>query len=133
MTVTKEMAADLNWWSYTAPRLNNKCLISPPIFKLDAQYMVDGRGKLATGEPPAIGGLNFLRQEFFSLSVSSQHHEAPIHVVEAVALLVAARVWVEHLPRDSVSVVASDSMPVVDSVNHGKPRDPSLQATTRLL
>ena len=56
-----------------------------------------------------------------------------IHVVEAVAFLVAARAWVGDLPRDSVSLAQSDSRPVVDSVNGGRPRDASLQAVVRLV
>ena len=59
--------------------------------------------------------------------------QAPIHIIEAVAFLVAARTWVKYLPRDSVCLAASDSMPVVDSVRGGKPRDSTLQAVVRLL
>ena len=98
------------------------------MFHLDTHYMVDGRGKLDSGEPPAVGGLHFKLREFFSQEVPHNLATAPIHVVEAMAFLVAARTWVDTLPRDSVSVAASYSMPVVDSVKGGKPKDKSLQA-----
>ena len=131
--VTAELKADLNWWRYTAPKLNIKCLIDPPVFDLDNHYEVDGRGRLETGEPPSIGGLHFLRKEFFSQEVPTSLAAAPIHIVEAVALLVAARTWLMYLPRDSISRAASDSMPVVDSIKGGKPKDRTLQAVVRLL
>ena len=131
--VTSEMKADLHWWRYTAPKLNTKCLLDPPVFDLSTQYMVDGRGKLGTGEPPAVGGLHFERKEFFSMEVPPSFSQAPIHVVEAVAFLVAARAWIKYLQRDSVCLAASDSMPVVDSVRGGRPRDSTLQAVVRLL
>ena len=59
--------------------------------------------------------------------------KAPIHVVEAVALVVAARLWVPLLHGEHTVVVGSDSRPVVDSVMFGRAKDEALQAATRLL
>ena len=95
--------------------------------------MVDGRGRLHTGEPPAVGGLHFALKEFFSCPVPAYLAHLPIHVIEAVAMLVAVRLWVPHMPQGSQVTVGSDSMPVVESVNQGKPREKHLQATARLI
>ena len=131
--VTQEAAADLNWWLYTAPSLNHRCVIEPMLLPVDNMYEVDGRGRLESGEPPAVGGLFPELKQFFSQHVPLVLAFQPIHVIEAVAFLAAARTWISFLPPGSRAVVGSDSRPVVDSVNFGRPKDPSLQAATRLI
>ena len=133
VSVSPSVAADLNWWLYTAPRLNSKSVIIPTLIPQDQSFVVDGRGRLLSGEPPAVGGLFYPKKQFFSLSVPLSLAHSPIHVIEAVALLVAVRLWVPSMPGGTRTTVGSDSMPVVDSVNHGRPREQHLQAASRLI
>ena len=131
--VSPAVAADLNWWLYTAPKLNSKTVIIPAFLPQTQSFVVDGRGRLLSGEPPAVGGLFYPKKQFFSLSVPSSLAHLPIHVTEAVALLVAVRLWVPSMPSGSRTTVGSDSMPVVDSVNYGRPKEKHLQVTSRLI
>ena len=133
ITITPEVAADLNWWLYTGPKLNARAVIQPVHLPQDQSFVVDGRGRLLTGDPPAVGGLYFPAKQFFSCPVPPTLEHLPIHVVEAVALLVAVRLWVPLMPQGSQTTVGSDSMPVVEAVNHGRPREKHLQATARLI
>ena len=131
--VSPAAAADLNWWLYTAPKINSKTVIMPAFLPQAQSFVIDGRGRLISGEPPAVGGLYYPEKQFFSLEVPPSLAHLPIHVTEAVALLVAVRLWVPLISRGTRTTVGSDSMPVVDSVNHGRPKEQHLQATSRLI
>ena len=131
--LSDQARADIAWWRHVAPTINSRCLIVAPEALIDSVFVVDGRGYLADGSPPSIGGLCFPLKQFFSQELPSSMSKLPIHTVEAVALLGAARAWFHLLPQGQNYPVGSDSRPVVDSVMFGRAKDDSLAACTRLL
>ena len=125
--------ADLQWWVQHGPRLNTKALINPPASTVISAILVDGRGMQAGGGRPSLGGICYTTREFFAMEAPPDFHQAPVHVIEAIALLAAARAWVPAMPAHSEVGVGSDNQPVVNAFLHGRAVDPSLAAMTRLL
>lgn len=131
--LSKQMKLDLRWWAGTAEKINTRPMMNPIKTGLDVIVSVDGRGKLMTGEWPAIGGINNARKEFFHRIVPEEFKDEPIHVVEALAFVVGARLWCALSFSNIRAVQASDSEPLVNVVNHGRGRDEKLQAAARII
>ena len=127
-----EARADLSWWISHAPSLNLKAIISPTPLSTASVFLTDGRGSSKDG-PPSVGGLCHITKQLFSLTTPPSLHHEPVHVIEAVAVLAAARIWVPHLPLDRVIPVGCDNQAVVHACQGGKARDPQLAAMSRLL
>ena len=126
--------ADLRWWQTYGPRLNSSTLIQPPLLPLTSAFCVDGcGGQIDSGVSPSVGGLCYLTRTFFSQTVPAVYFYEPIHIIEAIVLLAACRVWVPMLPTNHIIPIASDNMAVVLAVQHGRAKDLKLQAMARLL
>ena len=125
--------ADLHWWARHGPKLNERALIAPPTGPLTSTILVDGRGRQADGGLPSLGGLCYPIRQFFAMVAPAEFAQSPVHVIEAIALLAAARAWVPTLPEYSVVAIGSDNQPVVNAFHHGRASDPALAAMTRLL
>ena len=123
---------DLSWWLIYGRKLNNRVLFSTSRPCERALFVVDGRGRSNDG-PPSIGGLCHELMKFFSVEVPQDLYDAPVHIIEAAALLVACRLWVHYLGHHGAITVGSDNVAVVESVRHGKPRDSQLGSMVRLL
>lgn len=133
MTLHQGALDDISWWVSHGNSLNCKSLIDLPVLQREARFVVDGRGKSSDGVP-SVGGLCYMFKEYFAEDVPGDDvAEDPIHIIEALALLVASRLWVSRLPSQSVVPIGSDNMAVVSSIQSGKARDPKLAATVRLL
>jgi hypothetical protein len=124
---------DLRWWVRHGPHLNGRALIEPPAPTLTSAFLVDGRGRQADGGPPSLGGLYYAGKEFFAMTAPARFHTAPVHVIEAIALLAAARAWVHTMPAFSLVAIGSDNQPVVNAFQYGRATDPALAAMARLL
>ena len=122
---------DLRWWLTYGPRLNSKTLLTLQTLPLTSVFLVDGR--VGTGSPPTVGGLCYHTSEFFSMEVPSCFHHQPIHIIEAIALLAASRLWVPKMPDGFIIPIGSDNQAVVLSYQHGRAKEPSLAAMARLL
>ena len=122
---------DLRWWVIYGPRLNTMTLITMPKLPLESVFLVDGC-KLSNSSP-SVGGLCYHTKEFFSMPVPSQFIDQPIHVIEAIALLAASRLWVPKLPGGHIIPIGSDNQAVVLSFQHGWAKEQSLAAMARLL
>ena len=122
---------DLGWWLTYGPLLNSKTLISLPPLPLTSVFLVDGR--VDPGSPPTVGGLNYHTKEFFSMYVPPVFHNQPIHVIEAIALLAASRLWVSKMPPYHLIPIDSDNQAVVLSYQHGRAKEQNLAAMARLL
>ena len=123
---------DLLWWVHHGPRLNSKTLISLPTLPRESAFLVDGRGSSADC-PPSLGGLCYFTKQFFSMLAPPEFHEEPVHIIEAVALLAACRLWVPLLPEGHLVPIGSDNQAVVLACQHGRAREPRLAALARLL
>ena len=123
---------DLHWWSVYGRFVNCRSLFSLPVLSREAVFLVDGRGSSAVGLP-SVGGLCYSRKEFFSCEVPERFEKVAVHVVEALALIVAVRLWVPQLPSQSVIPVGSDNQSVIAAVNLGKPCDKNLAALARVV
>ena len=106
--------------------------MSLPVIEWESMFLVDGRGMSLDGKP-SVGGLNYVAKRFFSLEVPEDLSTSPVHVIEAVALLVSVRLWLELLPSQSLVPIGSDNMAVVSALQWGKARDRCLGAMTRLM
>ena len=122
---------DLGWWLTYGPLLNSKTLISLPSLPLTSVFLVDGR--VDQNSPPTVGGLNYHTKEFFSMYVPENFHNEPIHVIEAIALLAASRLWVSRMPQYHLIPIRSDNQAVVLSYQHGRAKEKNLAAMARLL
>ena len=122
---------DLLWWLTYGPHLNTKTLLTLPPLPLTSVFLVDGR--VDQNGPSSVGGLNYHTQEFFSMIVPDAFHNKPIHIIEAVALLAASRLWVPSMPENHLIPIGSDNQAVVLSYQHGRAKEPSLAAMSRLL
>ena len=67
------------------------------------------------------------------MTVPSQFQKEPIHVIEAIALLEASRLWVSNLPQGHLIPIGSDNQAVVLSFQHGRAKEANLAAMARLL
>ena len=123
---------DISWWTTHGTRLNCRALINLPVAPREAIFVVDARGKTNSGVP-SVGGLFYADKEFFSVEVTEEYYNVPVHVVEALALLIEARLWVNWLPTPSLVPVGSDNMAVVSAVQSGRAKDKMLAALARLL
>ena len=132
ISLTEEAAQDLLWWLRHGPLLNARTVVTMPVLSGEAVILTDGRGK-GVGNLPSVGGLCYNSKEYFSMVVPATYHEAPVHVIEAVALLAACRRWVPGLPPGCVVPVGCDNMGVVMSYQGGKARNRYLAAAARLL
>ena len=132
INLTDDAVADLRWWSCYGRFVNTRSLFSLPVMSREAVFVVDGRGASGSGLP-SVGGLCYSRKEFFSCQVPEGFEHSAVHVIEALALVVAVRLWVPKLPSQSVIPVGSDNQSVIASVNQGKPRDRDLAALARLV
>ena len=124
--------ADLSWWLSHASSLNTMTFISPSPVSHTSVFLTDGRGASSEG-PPSVGGLCHTARQFFSCVVPPDLHTDPVHVVEAVALLAAARLWVPSLQPGLLVPVGCDNQAVVHACQGGKARDIRLAAMARLL
>ena len=123
---------DLQWWLIYGPKLNAKTLITLPTLPLTSVFLVDGR--VSNGNhPPTVGGLCYHTSEFCSMVVPQIYHDEPIHIIEAIALLAASRLWVSKMPEGHLIPVGSDNQAVVLSYQHGRAKEPKLAAMARLL
>ena len=57
----------------------------------------------------------------------------PIHIIEAIVLLAASRLWVSKMPANHLIPIGSDNQAVVLAFQHGRAREPGLAAMARLL
>ena len=112
---------DLKWWLTYGPKLNAKTLISLPHLPLQSVFLVDGRA--CGSSPPSVGGLCYHTKEFFSMTVPPEFHDKPIHIIEAIALLAASRLWVPRLPEGHLIPIGSDNQAVVLSFQHGRAKE----------
>ena len=122
---------DLEWWLTYGPKLNAKTLLSLPPLPLSSVFLVDGR--VDPSQPATVGGLNYHTKEFFSMSVPANFENEPIHVIEAIVLLAASRLWVSKMPHNNLIPIGSDNQAVVLAFQHGRAREPNLAAMARLL
>ena len=122
---------DLQWWLIYGPHLNAKTLLSLPPLPLTSVFLVDGR--VDPNLPATVGGLNYHTKEFFSMSVPDNFENSPIHVIEAIVLLAASRLWVSKMPDFHLIPIGSDNQAVVLAFQHGRAREPNLAAMARLL
>ena len=122
---------DLQWWITYGPKLNTKTLLIPPKLPLESVFLVDGR--IDSTSPPSVGGLCYHSKEFFSMEVPPSFNNEPIHIIEAIALLAASRLWVPKLPGGHLIPIGSDNQAVVLSFQHGRAKEPNLAAMARLL
>ena len=122
---------DLEWWLTYGPRLNSKTLLSLPPLPLTSVFLVDGR--VDPHCPATVGGLNYHTKEFFSMQVPDAFQSQPIHIIEAIVLLAASRLWVSKMPDNHLIPIGSDNQAVVLAFQHGRAREPSLAAMARLL
>ena len=67
------------------------------------------------------------------MTVLPEFHDKPIHIIEAIALLAASRLWVPRLPEGHLIPIGSDNQAVVLSFQHGRAKEQSLAAMARLL
>ena len=123
---------DLLWWIKHGPQLNSKTLISPPTLPLTSVYLVDARG-MSVDQPASVGGLCYFTQQFFSMVAPPQFQNQPIHVLEAIVLLAASRLWVPMLPNGHIIPIGSDNQAVVAAFQHGRAKDQYLASMSRLL
>ena len=65
--------------------------------------------------------------------VPSFFNDKPIHVIDAIDLLAASRLWVPKMPPGCLIPIGSDNQAVVLSFQHGKAKEPTLAAMARLL
>ena len=122
---------DLQWWLTYGPKLNTRVLISLQTLPLTSVFLVDGRS-----DPDglaSVGGLCYHTKEFFSMLVPQLFKDEPIHVIEAIALLAACRLWVPKMPGGHLIPVGSDNQAVVLSFQHGRAKEASLAAMSSLL
>ena len=133
--ITNQFKLDLRWWHHTAPKINNRALMSVPVSELNALCVVDGRSRLGNGEPPMIGGLNRVRKEMFSRLVPEEFNFSHVHIIKMVAFVVGARLWCESTYKGVRAVLESDNQAVVDVLTdgQGKTKDPYLQAWARII
>ena len=67
------------------------------------------------------------------MTVPTDFHHEPIHVIEAIALLAACRLWVSRMPPFHTIPIGSDNQAVVLSFQHGRAKEQNLAAMSRLL
>ena len=132
IALTEDARLDLQWWLLHGPSLNARTLITLPTLPRESVYLVDACGKQGD-RVPSVGGLSYHHKEFFAMPVPVKFQDSPIHVLEAVVLLAASRLWVPSLPDEHIIPIGSDNMAVVMSYQHGRAREPSLAAMARLL
>ena len=132
ITLSNGQREDLSWWVRYGVLLNTRAVISLPPMPRKAVIVTDGRGSSSEG-PPSIGGLCYPLKEYFSTVVADEFHDSPVHVIEAVALVVAVRLWIECLGGQSLVPIGCDNMAVVAAVNRDRSKEPSLSATARLV
>ena len=123
---------DLLWWLRHGPQLNHKTLITLTNLPLTSVFLVDGRGS-SKDLPPSVGGLCYHTCQFFSMVVPEQFYQVPVHVIEAIALLAASRLWVPLLPGGNLIPIGSDNQAVVAAFQFGRAKDQYLAAMARLL
>ena len=109
--ITPEVAADLNWWLYMGPKLNTRVVIQPVPLPQAQSFGIDGHWQFLFGEPPVVCRLYFPAKQFFSCLVPIHLTNLPIHVIEALAMMVAVGLWVPHMPSSSHIAVGSNSIP----------------------
>ena len=130
--LNEDSMEDLRWWVTHGRRLNVRALMLLPVVSRDSYFVVDGRGLSAEGWP-SVGGLDFVNKRFLSTVVPREFAKSPVHVIEAVALLVAVRLWLWRIASPGLIPIGSDNMAVVHAVQGGKAKDPALAALARLL
>ena len=122
---------DLSWWLTYGPKLNARTLLTLPTLPLQSVYLVDGR--VDPHAPSTVGGLNYHTREFFSMVVPNVFEDEPIHVIEAIALLAASRLWVSKMPPGHLIPIGSDNQAVVLSFQHGRAKEKNSAAMALLL
>ena len=122
---------DLKWWLTYGPFVNSKTLITLPPLPLKSVFLVDGRRD--SESLPSLGGLCYHTKEFFIMKVPIEFESSPIHIIEAIALLAACRLWVHRLPGGHLIPIGSDNQPVVLAFQFGRAKEPNLASMARLL
>ena len=100
--------------------------------KRDAAILLDGRGA-SENDCSSVGGLCYWAKSFFSMRVPAEYRSAPVHVIEALALVTSVRLWVTKELSQAIVPIGCDNSAVVLAVNGGKPRDKFLAAAARIL
>ena len=124
---------DLKWWSRYLEHFNGiQMIVEEDPFLLDLSQLLDTPHDVYAGDATPMGGGGWHGQQYWSRMFPRhlQDPALPIHVKEFWTLVVSAKLWGESWTGRAVTLFC-DNDAVVDTLNHKKPKDPSLLSLLR--